>query len=190
MVSFDGSDLRQLQINDLFIFRTIGGQPLVLEFGQYFFEKGPSENGHDGRRRFICAKSVVIACAGETGPQQIAVIVYRFDHIDEEGQELQVRARIIARGQKILSIAGRHRPVIVLSASIETRKGLGEYMQRGSAQRPTGSVIPDAPIISHGKDWGAVDAATRAAIHAERLKRQPGFKAGGKSKGNKGRKKR
>ena len=54
------------------------------------------------------------------------MIVYSFDHIDEESKELQVRARTIARGQKVLSIAGRHRPVVVLSASIETRKRLLE----------------------------------------------------------------
>ncbi|WP_182867965.1 sulfatase family protein [Rhodopirellula sp. JC639] len=59
----------------------------------------------------------------------------------------------------------------------QTRQELGEFMQRGDGQRPTGSAIKDAPVISHGKDWPTVDAATRRAIHAERLKRHPELKA-------------
>ncbi|WP_147867868.1 sulfatase family protein [Stieleria maiorica] len=59
----------------------------------------------------------------------------------------------------------------------QTRQELGEFMQRGDGQRPTGSAIKDAPVISHGKDWPTVDAATRKAIHAERLKRHPELKA-------------
>ncbi len=72
----------------------------------------------------------------------------------------------------------------------ETRKELGEFMQRGSGQRATGSAIPGAPIISHGKDWPTVDAATRKAIHAERLKRHPDLnqKPATKKAGNKKRK--
>ncbi|MCM2369797.1 sulfatase family protein [Aporhodopirellula aestuarii] len=54
-----------------------------------------------------------------------------------------------------------------------TRKELGEYMQRGSGQRPTGSAVSGAPIISNGKDWQTVDAETRATIKEEHLKRHP-----------------
>jgi arylsulfatase A-like enzyme len=53
------------------------------------------------------------------------------------------------------------------------REGLGEFMQRGSSQRPTGSLFPDGPVISHEKDWNTVDPATAKAIAAERLKRHP-----------------
>jgi arylsulfatase A-like enzyme len=54
-----------------------------------------------------------------------------------------------------------------------TRRELGEYMQRGSEQRRTGSVVPGAPIISHEKDWGMVAPATAEAIVRERQKRHP-----------------
>ncbi|TWT89143.1 hypothetical protein Pla100_57120 [Neorhodopirellula pilleata] len=36
------------------------------------------------------------------------------------------------------------------------RQDLGEFMHRGKSQRPTGSLFPDAPVISHEKDWGTV----------------------------------
>ena len=53
------------------------------------------------------------------------------------------------------------------------RENLGEFMQRGSFQRPTGSLFPDVPVISHEKDWGTIDSARANLIVAERLKRHP-----------------
>ena len=68
------------------------------------------------------------------------------------------------------------------------RKELGEFMQRGSGQRPTGSIYPDAPVISHEKDWGSVEAAVVEGLNMERAKRHPGWKS--KSGGKKKRKKK
>jgi arylsulfatase A-like enzyme len=53
------------------------------------------------------------------------------------------------------------------------RKDLGEFMQRGAEQRPTGSVFPDGPVISHEKDWDTVNPATAKAIATERQRRHP-----------------
>lgn len=64
----------------------------------------------------------------------------------------------------------------------KTRSELGEFMQRGSGQRATGSAIPNAPIISNSRDWPEVDAAVRKAIHEERLKRHPNVKPEKKKK--------
>ncbi len=63
----------------------------------------------------------------------------------------------------------------ILTLATETRRELGEFMQRGSGQRRTGSVVPGAPVISHEKDWGVVDAATVEAINKERTRRHAGF---------------
>ena len=54
------------------------------------------------------------------------------------------------------------------------RKELGEYMQRGVGQRPTGAILAHAPIISHEKDWGQVDIRLVEALEAERRRRHPG----------------
>ena len=53
------------------------------------------------------------------------------------------------------------------------RENLGEFMQRGKSQRPTGSLFPDVPVISHEKDWGKVDPAATEAIARERQMRHP-----------------
>jgi arylsulfatase A-like enzyme len=53
------------------------------------------------------------------------------------------------------------------------RSELGEYMQRGSGQRRTGSIVPGAPIISHEKDWGTVGPAMAKNIADERQRRHP-----------------
>ena len=45
------------------------------------------------------------------------------DDVDEESQELQVGAGVIPRRQQVLFMAGRQRPVVVLSASVEPGKG-------------------------------------------------------------------
>jgi len=34
-----------------------------------------------------------------------------------------------------------------------TREELGEYNNRGSGQRPTGTLFPDVPVVSHPRDW-------------------------------------
>jgi len=64
----------------------------------------------------------------------------------------------------------------ILALAAQTRRELGQFMRRGSGQRPTGSVVPGAPVISHEKDWGLVDAATVEAIAKERQRRHPAGK--------------
>lgn len=62
----------------------------------------------------------------------------------------------------------------MLMLAEKARQELGEYGQRGSGQRATGSAIPSAPIVTNEKqDWGKVDQITRESIKAEWLKRHP-----------------
>ncbi|MCG8310240.1 MAG: sulfatase-like hydrolase/transferase [Cytophagales bacterium] len=41
----------------------------------------------------------------------------------------------------------------LLKIAEQARKELGEYNQRGSGQRPTGTLFPEVPVISHPRDW-------------------------------------
>ena len=50
---------------------------------------------------------------------------------------------------------------------------LGEFMQRGEGQRPTGSLFPDVAVISNERDWHMLDAETAQAISDERNIRHP-----------------
>lgn len=75
-------------------------------------------------------------------------------------------------------VAAKHPEVVrqMLKLAARTRQELGEYMQRGAGQRPTGSAVAGAPIISHEKDWRTVDAAMAESIASERQKRHPATK--------------
>ena len=64
----------------------------------------------------------------------------------------------------------------MLAQAESIRRELGEYMQRGSGQRRTGSVVPSAPVISHEKDWGMVAPAMAETISDERQRRHPNRK--------------
>ncbi len=73
-------------------------------------------------------------------------------------------------------VAAQHPEVVqqMVMLAEEMRTELGEYLQRGKGQRPTGSAIPGAPIVSHEKDWdNLVEPALSEAILKERLKRHP-----------------
>ena len=69
-----------------------------------------------------------------------------------------------------------HNPEIVrelMGHSKSARENFGEFMQRGKFQRPTGTLFPDIPVISHEKDWNTLDPEIVEAISMERLKRHP-----------------
>ena len=63
-----------------------------------------------------------------------------------------------------------------------TRDELGEYLVRGSGQRPTGTAIPNAPIIATEKDWGSVDPEMARQIAEERSQRHPELPGKGRKK--------
>ena len=63
--------------------------------------------------------------------------------------------------------------MLVLAENV--RNELGEYMQRGAGQRATGSIVSDAPIISHEKDWHQVGAAMQETLKSERTGRHHDF---------------
>lgn len=77
------------------------------------------------------------------------------------------------------NVAADHPELVqeMVGLAAAAREELGEFMQRGRQQRPTGSLFPDVPVISHAKDWGILDPATAAAIAHERKKRHPNQRA-------------
>lgn len=86
-----------------------------------------------------------------------------YNLVDDEGETTDLAAKHPEVVQQMVGVAK------------QMRVELGEYLQRGKGQRPTGSAIPgDSPIVSHEKDWKKlVDPITESAIAAERLKRHP-----------------
>ena len=77
---------------------------------------------------------------------------------------------------ELTDVADQHPEIVadIMKLAQPIRQELGEFMQRGSAQRPTGSLFPEVPVISHVKDWHTIDAATIQQIDAIRQQRHPG----------------
>ena len=75
-------------------------------------------------------------------------------------------------------VADEHPDVVedLMKLADDVRRNLGEFMHRGRFQRPTGTLFPDGPVISHQKDWGTVDPSVVDAIALERQKRYPNRK--------------
>ena len=73
------------------------------------------------------------------------------------------------------NVAADHPDVVkeLIGFADTARENLGEFMQRGRQQRPTGSPFPDVPVISHEKDWGTLDPDVAEAIAQERRRRHP-----------------
>ena len=84
----------------------------------YLFKLVAYEHGNDSRRSFVCAESMVVsrACGGDT--EKVLILVNRLYNSDKEKQELCVFVRSSAGIEQILSLIGRQRPVIMLSASV------------------------------------------------------------------------
>lgn len=81
------------------------------------------------------------------------------------------------RGEK-LDVAAEHpeRVSEMMALAEETRLKLGEFGQRGSEQRPTGTLFPEVPILSNqGQNWDPLSDAEKGRGKTE-------FKKGGRSK--------
>ena len=63
----------------------------------------------------------------------------------------------------------------LLSIADNARSELGEYLQRGTGQRPTGSVYPSSPVITNEKDWGLMPQSIAQELEAERKRRHPEY---------------
>lgn len=65
----------------------------------------------------------------------------------------------------------------ILGLAKQTRRELGEFMRPGASQRATGSIYPNAPVISHPKDWERVPNELKAKLEVERQRRHPDYQS-------------
>ena len=77
------------------------------------------EDRHNGRRCFVCAETMIVACSRNRDTEKILIIVYRFDDGTQEQQELCIFIRRCAGRKQILTGIGGNRPVVVLAASVD-----------------------------------------------------------------------
>ena len=100
---------------------------------------GAEEDGDDGRRRFLRAKTVIVAREGDGAAQQLLILVHALDEGGEEKQEHGVLAGRFAGGEQILARVGRERPVDVLTGAVDAGKGL--FMQQADEAVALGHLL-------------------------------------------------
>ena len=61
------------------------------------------EDRHDRRRRLVGAESMVVAGVGDARAEQVGMDVDGPDDGQQEGQELGVRVRVVARVEQVLA---------------------------------------------------------------------------------------
>ena len=95
---------------------------------QHILQLLSQKDGDDGRRRLICAETVIISNIRRRFPEQIRMYVNGFEHTGQHQKELEVFMRRYAGFQKINPVVCRNRPVVVLARSVYARKRL--FMQQ------------------------------------------------------------
>ena len=69
---------------------------------------------------------------------------------------------------KDIAVAHPERVAEMMTLARATRLKLGEYMERGSEQRPTGTLFPEVPIVSnHVTDWVKLSAEEKGRATTE-----------------------
>ena len=72
----------------------------------------------------MAAKTAIIAGIGHAAAQHVLIFVHALNKGGEEQQELSVLTGGIAGLEEILTTVGAQRPVIMLTAAVDTLKGL------------------------------------------------------------------
>ena len=97
---------------------------VVFELVEYGRHLRADEYGDNGRRRFVGAKAVIIACRGDRSPEDISIFVNCRDGVYEKREKLQVLPGAAARLEKVDAGVGDQRPVVVLPCTINLCEGL------------------------------------------------------------------
>jgi hypothetical protein len=89
-----------------------------------FFQLGAQVDRHDRRRGFVRAQAMVVAGGGDRRPHQGTILVDTANHRPAEHQELRIVVGRIARVEQVALGGIAHRPVNVLTGTVDARKGL------------------------------------------------------------------
>src|SRR5690606_31727929 len=74
--------------------------------------------GHDCRRSFSAAETIIVAWSSDARAKKVGVFVYCLNGSDEEGQEHQVVARAAGRSEQIYTCIRNKRPVVMFATSV------------------------------------------------------------------------
>ena len=111
----------------------------------------------DGRGRFVCTQTVIVARGGNRDAQQILILVDRFDDRGQKQQELTIFRRGFARVEQVLAGVGRDRPVIVLARTVDAVERL--FMQQADKAVTIGDLAHElhGQLVVIGGDVGGLE---------------------------------
>ena len=122
---------------------------------EHFRQLVAQEDGHDGRRGFVGAQTVVVAGAGHSGTQQAAELVHGTDHGRTEHQELGVGVRGLAGVEQRAQFGITDGVVHVLARAVDAVEGL--FVQQALEPVTFGHVAQgghDDVVVVHGQVAG------------------------------------
>jgi len=72
------------------------------------------------------------------------------------------------------NVAGAHPKIVaeLLALAEEKKEEFGEYLKRGSQQRPTGTLFDEVPVITNERDWNQLSDEEKGRGKTEFLKPQ------------------
>ena len=108
----------QLALGDLHVFLTADDR---LENSRQLIAE---EHGQHSRGGFVTAETAIVAGIGHAAAQHVLIFIHALNKRGEEQQELCVLTGGIAGLEEILTTVGAQRPVIMLTAAVDTLKGL------------------------------------------------------------------
>ena len=114
---------------------------IAFDSGENFAQISTQKHRNYCRRRFVCAEPVVVSGRCNRDPEQILIFVDRLDNGAKEQKELSVFVRSLARLKKVYSGVGGNRPVVMLTASVYSGKGL--FMQQALHVMTLGDLFHD-----------------------------------------------
>jgi len=102
----------------------VGGFAGAAQLVDYILKLLSQENGYDGRRRLVGSQSVVISHIGGRLPEKVCMDIHCLDDTCQYQKELDVFMRRVTRIQEIGAVIRGQRPVVMLTRTIDARKGL------------------------------------------------------------------
>ena len=102
---------------------------ILVQFAFFDFIQDPGQllakkGRHNSRRCLVGTQSVIVTGRGNGSPNQIGMVMKGLDSIHKKSQEHEIALGGLARGQKIFAGIGSQRPIVMLSRSVDARKGL------------------------------------------------------------------
>ncbi len=102
----------------------MGCFPRLYQLLDHILQLLSQEDGNNGRRRFVCAESVIISHIRRALTQQIRMGVHSLDDAGQHQQELNIFVGGFSGIQQVYTVVGSQGPVIMFARTVHTGERL------------------------------------------------------------------